>query len=82
MSAYFLLINYGGKNLFVFPVDKGKLEFELGRVNIQNSRSALSIQAEHLIALDLGDVNWQFQCSDDAVITEIISLQFCEPKSR
>ena len=59
------------EHLLVLPVDQGQLEPELSWVDVEDARLALSVEAEHLGALDPGQVDRQIQGSDDSMITVV-----------
>ena len=58
-----------GTHLVILVVDESQLELVLGRVDAEDTRATLAVQAVHVVALDAGDVDGQVQGADDAVVT-------------
>ena len=56
------------EHLLVLPVHQGQLELELGGVDVEDPGLALPVQAEHLAALDPGEIDRQVQGPDDPVV--------------
>ena len=70
-------IAYHVQHLVILAVDKSQFELVLGRVNAQNTRPTLAVQAVDVVSFDTRHVDWQIQCSDDAVITaHIVTCAF------
>jgi len=57
------------QDFIIFAVDQRQLELVLSRVNAENSRSALTIQAVDVVSFDTRHVDRQIQRPNDAMIT-------------
>jgi hypothetical protein len=55
--------------LVVFAVDEGELELVFRLVDFKDARLGLAVQAEHLVADDLGHVDRQVNRPDNAAVT-------------
>lgn len=64
-----LCITHHMKHLVVLSVDKRQLKLVLGRVNVEDARSAVAIEATDAVALDASDVDGKVECSNDAMVT-------------
>lgn len=56
-------------NLIVFTIDQSQFEAILCRVDGENTRPALSVQAVNAVASHTGRIDGQVQCPYDAMIT-------------
>ena len=61
------------KHFIVVPLDKGKLETVLGRVNLQNAGLGITIQTVDIATLDLDEVDRLVQSANDTVVTAKLS---------
>lgn len=58
-----------GTNLIVFTIDQRQFEAVLCRVDGENARPALSVQAVNAVSSDTGGIDGQVQGPYDAMIT-------------